>query len=113
MIINIKDTIESPIAVRPADAEKLYCILRDNLKAGNEIILSFLGITDFISSFLNASVGKLYNGDFQNDFVDSKLSACDLDDDDRVIYERVITRAKDYYANPEHYDFTEVLYDNE
>lgn len=113
MIIVIRNVIGSEIAVKQDDAEKLYCVLRDTLRLGKEAILSFAGIKDFISSFLNMSVGKLYDGEFPNDFVDNKVSAIDMDDDDRIIFERVRARAKEYYANPEHYEFSEVLHDDE
>jgi hypothetical protein len=111
--IVIRDVIQSPIAVSSEDAEKLYTVLRQNLDAQNEIELSFEGIDDFISSFLNASVGKLYNGDFNNDFIDSHIEASGLDKDDKEVYNSVITRAKAYYKNPRHFDAVEEELDNE
>lgn len=108
MTIYIKDIINSEIATSPDDAEKLYNELYKQLKGRQTIQVSFKGVDDFISSFLNASVGRLYDGKLDEHFVDTHITVIDIDNDDLEIYNNVIRRAKEYYKNPEHFDFPEL-----
>ncbi len=102
--ILIRDIIQSPLAISSGDAEKLYTKLREELKCNNQIELSFDGIDDFISSFLNASIGKLYNKEFDYNFLDQSIEVKGLDTSDMNIFSKVIERAKSYYTNPHHFD---------
>lgn len=109
----IKNVIQSPIAVSSEDAEKLYKVLRKEIQSNNQIELSFDGIDDFISSFLNASIGKLYNMEFDYDTIDKSITVKGLDARDKDIYISVIERAKSYYKNPRHFDEVKEELDNE
>jgi len=111
--VSIRNIIHSPFAVSSEDAKKVYEALRKELQCGHNIELSFDGIDDFISSFLNASVGRLYNSEFDYDMLDKSVSAKGLDDKDMNIYLSVIERAKFYYKDPHHFDEVQEELDNE
>jgi hypothetical protein len=111
--VSIKDIIKSPLAVSSEDAEKLYSVLRKELQNGHKIELSFDGISDFISSFLNAAIGRLYNNEFSYEILDKDITVNGLDESDMGIYISVVERAKSYYKDPHHFDEVKEELDNE
>lgn len=61
--------------------------------------VDFSDIQMVVSSFLNASIGKLY-GDFDDNLIDTNLKIMGLSDDDmELLEEEVIPNAKSFYKN--------------
>ena len=112
--IIIKDIVGSTDWVQVADGLKVYEIIVSFLKDKEieSINLSFSGRKFVITAFLNAAIGKLYNGQFTADELD-RLSFVDIEKSDKEKIERVIQNAKLYYANPRNREFRDELFKKE
>lgn len=100
MKIIVTEIIHSNSATIRDQGLAVYEIAKKELYNGQKVEISFEGITMVISSFLNASIGKLY-GDFPFDTVDNNVIVHGLDKDDmELLQNTVIPNAKDYYSDP-------------
>ncbi len=109
MIINVSEVIHSNSATIRDHGLAIYELAKKVLQTGERVEISFDGISMVISSFLNASVGKLY-GDFSFDEVDTKVTVTGLDEDDMELLQvTVIPNAKEYYSDPEKVEKIEQL----
>ena len=102
--LKIHDIVGSPIWVSTDDGQKVYEKISTAFKAQRSVDLSFVNKGNLITAFLNAAVGQLYNGDYDNDFLQKHLAFVDISEDDRVMLERAIANAKRYFANRPAYD---------
>jgi hypothetical protein len=101
MTIVVSDVIGSDSATIRDQGLAVYELAKKELLAGKNVEISFEGISMVISSFLNASVGKLY-GDFSFQDIDNKVNVIGLDDDDmELLQDVVIPNAKEYYNDRE------------
>lgn len=102
--IVIKDVVGSTNWIQVADGTKVYEQILPALKAGHEVVLSFVGRTFVITAFLNAAIGKLYNGQFSaSDITRLTYEGADASDMDKI--NRVVANAKVYYEkNPQFRD---------
>ncbi|MCZ7382412.1 MAG: STAS-like domain-containing protein [Candidatus Methanoperedens sp.] len=100
--ISVIEVVGDSICVTDRDGKKVYDVIFDALSNEKEIIISFDGVTDLTSAFLNNAFGQLY-GNFSEDYIKSKLSVTDLPQNDVVILKRVVDRAKSFFENPEHF----------
>lgn len=62
--------------------------------------IDFSGMKTVLSTFLNNAIGALYK-DYSSDFLNQNLKISNLCDEDMFILKRVISRAKDFYAQPQ------------
>lgn len=100
MKIIVSEVIGSNSATIRDHGLAVYEMAKKVLGKNETVEISFDGITMVISSFLNASVGKLY-GDFPFDEVDTKVTVSGLDEDDMELLQvTVIPNAKEYYSDP-------------
>ncbi|MDO5320235.1 MAG: STAS-like domain-containing protein [bacterium] len=96
--IVIKDIVGSANWIQVADGAKVYDKILLALKAGSEVVLSFAGRTFVITAFLNAAIGKLYNGQFTDaDLAHLSYANTEVSDDEKI--QRVVANAKVYYKN--------------
>ena len=95
--------VGSRFCVSIDDGELVHDKVLPLLKQGRHVVLSFQGVTDLISSFLNAAVGRLY-GELDEAVIKDQLSFADLSEDDRHLIERVVENAKSYFANRDAHD---------
>ena len=100
--INVVKVVGDRICVTDEDGKKVYNVINDALSDGKKIIISFNGVTDLTSAFLNNAIGQLY-GNFDEAFIKSKLSVTDMSINDVVILKRVVDRAKSFFDDPDHY----------
>lgn len=96
--IIIKDVVGSDKWLQPAEGAKVYAQIQLALKAGNEVVLSFAGRMFVITAFLNAAIGKLYNGEFGGEELEH-LSYTGTDASDMEKVNLVVSNAKVYYMN--------------
>lgn len=96
--IIIKDVVGSANWLQTADGARVYAQIQPELKAGNEVVLSFAGRMFVITAFLNAAIGKLYNGQFSEEDL-SHLTYADTDASDMAKVNLVVSNAKVYYRN--------------
>lgn len=101
-IINVVKVVGDNICVTDEDGKKVFDVIDNALLHEKKIIISFDGVTDLTSAFLNNAVGQLY-GKFDENFIKSKLSVTDVSKNDVVILRRVVDRAKSFFDDPEHY----------
>lgn len=102
--LRIFDTIGSPIWVSTEDGQKVYEKITTAFKAQRSVDLSFAHRENLITAFLNAAIGQLYNGDYDDNFLQEHLAFVDISGDDRAMLERAIANAKRYFANRPAYD---------
>lgn len=95
---NLQDVIGSSQAISLDDAVQVKTDLAKIITARKYVTVDFKGIDLMISAFLNKAVGDLYGECDKND-VDQFLNAINLCDDDKVLFDRVIERAKSYYED--------------
>lgn len=101
MTIVVSNEIESNSATIRDHGLKVYEKAKKELLNNKKVTISFVNIEMVISSFLNASIGKLY-GDFDYELVDNLVSVVGLDEDDiELLYGTVIPNAKEYYQDKE------------
>ena len=60
-IINVADVIDGKVAVTSDDAIVVFNILKHNIEENVISVLDFTGISTLTTSFLNESIGTLYN----------------------------------------------------
>jgi hypothetical protein len=102
-IIKIADGIAKGLCVSAQDGEILFQRIKDNIDQGKKICLSFEGVTDLTSAFLNSAVGQLYGKYTDEQLKDIMLAPINGNPDDLNLLKRVVDRAKDFFKNPEPY----------
>ena len=101
--INVFDIAGGPFAVSSLDGEVLYKRIYTILKNDGSVSLSFNNITVLTAAFLNSAIGQLY-GQFEEEFINSKLNIVDMEQDDRNLLNVVIRTAKQYFRDPERFN---------
>lgn len=101
--VNVHDVVGSEFCISSEDGEKVYTIVEDALKSNVKVSLSFVGVEDITSAFLNVAIGQLY-GKFDEDHVRTYLSISDLARQDVSLLRRVVERAKEYFRHPDPFD---------
>ncbi|KKG06145.1 STAS-like domain-containing protein [Methanosarcina mazei] len=101
--INVMNVVGYRLCVSSEDGQKLFDTINKNFQENKKVELSFQGITNLTSAFLNTAVGQLY-GKYPESFVRANLSVSHMEKDDLVILKRVVERAKDYFKNPKPYE---------
>lgn len=102
--LKIFDIVGSPIWVSTEDGQKVYEKITTAFRAQRSVDLSFANRENLITAFLNSAVGQLYNGDYDNNFLQEHLAFFDISDNDRAMLERAVANAKRYFANRPAYD---------
>ena len=96
--LKISDIISRETAVSSDDGEIVYesiikCI-NDNCIAE----LDFSEITILTTAFLNSAIGQLYNT-YSSQQLNTYLKLKNVADEDRILFKKVVERAKEYFAN--------------
>ncbi len=100
--INIVSTIGNKICVAPEDGEKVYQKIREALREDKNVEISFEGIEDLTSLFLNIAIGQLYN-EFEHEELKRRLSVTDASPQDLETLKRCVERAKEYFEDSERF----------
>ncbi len=101
--ISMFEVVGNPFCVASDDGQKVYDYLDTALKADREVALSFRNVTALTGAFLNAAVGQLY-GTFNEEKIHSLLKVEDAEQDDLVLLNSVINKAKLYFKDPKRYN---------
>lgn len=96
--LRIQDIINRETAVSSDDGEIVYhdivlCIQNNSIAE-----LDFSGITILTTAFLNSAIGQLYNT-YSSDQLNNTLRLKNVADEDKILFKKVIERAKEYFAN--------------
>jgi hypothetical protein len=97
--LKICDIVASPVWVSTDDGQKVFDKIVAAFRDGRAVELSFANHENLISSFLNAAIGQLYDGSYDEDFLARHLTYDDISDDDRLMLDYTIDNAKQYFAN--------------
>ncbi len=113
--INIVSIIGNSICVAAEDGQKVYDAIYTALQEGKNIEISFKGIEDLTTLFLNAAIGQLYDK-FKDDELKNRMFVVDASSQDLDTLKHSVERAKEYFKDPErfHSATDEILgHDNE
>ena len=66
-LIQVRDIVGSEFCISSEKGERLSKVIRDALSRRKKIRLSFAGVNNISSAFLDEAIGNLYNGDFQEE----------------------------------------------
>jgi hypothetical protein len=100
--INIVSIIGNNICVAAEDGQKVHAVISEALLKGKSVEISFKGIEDITSLFLNTAIGLLYNK-FQEDDLRKRLTVINADPQDLDTLKRSVERAKEYFKDPERF----------
>jgi hypothetical protein len=94
----IKELISRDTAVSSDDGEIIYKAIIECIEKGNIAELDFSEIIILTTAFLNSAIGQLYNT-YSSDQLNNSLRLKNVADEDRILFKKVIERAKEYFAN--------------
>ena len=102
--LNISSIVGSSLCVAASDGQKVFVKIEDAIRSGKCVRLSFQGVDDMTSAFLNCAVGQLY-GKYSEQDIKAKLSIKEdsVAPEDLRLLKRVTDRAKDFFKDPERF----------
>ncbi len=86
-----------PHCVGLEDGDILFGKILPMIEAGEKVSLDFVGVETVTSSFLNASIGKLF-GKLEASIVENRLAWENVDENDDQLIKLVISNAKQHFA---------------
>lgn len=96
--VSVVEAIGSSQCLDTADGQRLHDIIATHFEAGRSVKLSFAGVDDIITAFLNAAIGQLYN-EFSEDRIKASLRFEETTPLHARAIVRVIERAKQFFKN--------------
>lgn len=97
--ITLTEIAETSICVSSEDGEKVYQKICELLPLTNKVIISFKGVEDLTSAFLNTAIGQLYES-FSEEELKNKLKVDHNTSQENLrLLKRVVERAKEYYRD--------------
>lgn len=98
--INIFNEVNGVAAVSSVDGKNIYEKIKTAINNGKTVALDFLNIEFVTSAFFNTAVGQLFK-DFPDEQIEHILLE-NISQNDEILYNQVMNRAKDYYRNPDY-----------
>jgi hypothetical protein len=96
--IKVKEVINRVTAVSSDDGDVVYNNILVALKANYTVELDFSEITLMTTAFLNSAIGQLYSI-YTSEELNDILKLKNVVEEDRILFKKVIDRAKQYQAN--------------
>jgi len=100
--VSVRDIVGSEFCVSSNSGKRVYNTVKSAISQGKKVRLSFENIKSLSAAFLDSAIGQLYNGEVQGN-VDEKLSFENISPGRKLIVDRAIREAKEYYSDPERY----------
>ena len=97
-LIQVRDVVRSERCISSEKGEKLKAVVKDVLSRGRKVCISFAGINNISSAFLDEAIGDLYNGDFREDDL-KKICYNNISKEDRFLLSNVIEWAKEDFRD--------------
>jgi len=101
--ISILEIVGSPICVSEEDGQAVHDKIAPFIQDHKPVVISFAGVTDLISAFLNVAIGQLY-GEFNEEQIRELLTVSDMEPDELDLLKQVNDNAKAYFKNRQAYD---------
>jgi hypothetical protein len=98
--ISILDVIGTPIAVSTEKAQLVFDQLNERLSKEESVALSFAGVTNLVTAFLNTAVGQLFSK-FTSDYIQNHLEPVDATPDQLETFKEVIDLSPLFFKEPE------------
>lgn len=96
--IKVFDVIKSDTAVSASDGNLVFIEIDKQISENNIVELDFSNIHILITAFLNAAIGQLYSK-YEGDQLNKFLKLSNVADEDKILFKKVVERAKEYFAN--------------
>lgn len=96
--LKIRVIINRDTAVSSDDGESVYDEIVKCINGNCIAELDFSGIEILTTAFLNSAIGQLYNT-YSSEQLNTTLKLKNVADEDRILFKKVIERAKEYFAN--------------
>lgn len=101
--IKLMERAGTNYCVASQDGEAVYSAIREAIEKGNRVRLSFEGVEDLTSAFLNTAVGQLYGEYDAERLKEVMLPPENATLEDLELLKRVVDTAKAFFADPEKY----------
>jgi aspartokinase len=102
-LVELARVVGGSSCVSSDDGHAVYQRIARSLAAQSEVVISFAGIEDVTTAFLNAAIGKLY-GEFSEADIRALLRVENAEPDHLALLKRVVDRAKDFFRDPPVYE---------
>lgn len=99
----VREIIKSDVAVSTDDGDLVFAEINKALSLGQSVELDFSGIQILITAFLNAAIGRLYSK-YDSDQLNAMLKLINVANEDKVLFKKVVERAKEYFANKKEFE---------
>ncbi|MEE4197405.1 MAG: STAS-like domain-containing protein [Bacteroidales bacterium] len=99
----VRDIVGGDSAVSTDSGNLVFKQLEKELAHENAVVLDFNGIELMTTAFLNAAIGQLYSTR-SSDQLNRLLKLENVAADDRILFKKVVTRAKEYFSNKSHFE---------
>ncbi len=95
--IGVQNIIEGNFAVTTVDGNNIFELINDSIEKQQKVVLDFSGVSIVTTAFLNAAIGQLYHK-FNSDDIIPYLSLSNVEEEDLILFKKVIIRAKQYFS---------------
>jgi len=99
----LTNIVPSGLCIASDDGEKVYLEISNALKEEYQVFISFEGVKDLNSAFLNAAIGQLYKGEIKWDAIRKNLKTKNATQENLHLIKRVVERAKAFFREPERF----------
>lgn len=101
--VSLTAIIGNKLCTAADDGDRVHEVVASAIRQGDRVRLSFEGVEDLTSAFLNAAVGQLYGEFSEEQLREVLLPPVEATPDELVLLKRVVERAKDFFKDPERY----------
>lgn len=98
MKLVVKEIINGDTAVSTDDGDLVFQKINQAFQENQIVELDFQGIYIMTTAFLNAAIGQLYSL-YTSEQLNTMLKLVNVADDDRVLFKKVVERAKEFFLN--------------
>ncbi|MEP5792060.1 MAG: STAS-like domain-containing protein [Cyclobacteriaceae bacterium] len=102
-ILKVSEIIGGDTAVSTDDGQKIFDLLAVSIQGKQAIAADFSGIQIMTTAFLNAAIGQLYS-QFTSEELNSYLNLVNINSEDRILFKKVVERAKQYFKDQKSFD---------
>ena len=103
--LKVSEIIKSDTAVSASDGDLVFIEIDKLISKNNTVDLDFSDIQMLITAFLNAAIGQLYSK-YEGDQLNKLLKLSNVADEDKILFKKVVERAKEYFANKKNFEDT-------